>query len=58
MIGAAREGAPFSYGSITTGDTLIIMADAMRLLIEVMPGQDDDRDQLRGAVTRYLDSAL
>jgi hypothetical protein len=58
MVEAAREGVPFPHGNIATGDTLMIMADAMRLLIEVMPGQDDDRDQLLGAVRRYLDSAL
>jgi len=58
MVEAAREGVPFPYGNIATGDTLTMMADALRLLIEVMPGQDDDRDQLHGAVRRYLDSAL
>lgn len=58
LIEAAREGGPFPQGDIVTGGTLSILADAMRLLIEVMPGEDGDRTQLHGAVTRYLESAL
>ncbi|ARE84972.1 hypothetical protein KZZ08_17330 [Roseovarius mucosus] len=58
LIEAAREGGPFPHGNIVTGDTLSILADAMRLLIEAMPGEDEDRTQLHGAVTRYLESAL
>lgn len=58
LIEAAREGGPFPHGNIVTGDTLSTLADAVRLLIEVMPGEDEDRTQLHGAVTRYLESAL
>ncbi|KJS43534.1 MAG: hypothetical protein VR71_10070 [Roseovarius sp. BRH_c41] len=58
LIEAAREGKICPVGNIRGGDTLAILADAMRLLIEVMPGEDEDRDQLLGAVTRYLESSL
>jgi len=58
LIEGAREGGPFPHGNIVTGDTLSILADAVRLLIEAMPGEDEDRTQLHGAVIRYLESAL
>ncbi|KGM86737.1 hypothetical protein rosmuc_03030 [Roseovarius mucosus DSM 17069] len=58
LVEAAREGGPFPHGNIVTGDTLSTLADAVRLLIEAMPGEDEDRNQLHGAVIRYLESAL
>lgn len=58
LIEAAREGGLFPHGNIVTGDTLSTLADAVRLLIEAMPGEDEDRSQLHGAVIRYLESAL
>jgi hypothetical protein len=58
LIEAARQELLCPLGNIARGDTLSILADAMRLLIEVMPDEDDDRDQLRGALIRYLESPL
>lgn len=58
MIEAARDGGPRAGDNVSTGETLMILADAMRLLMDAMPGGDEDRTQLQGAVIRYLESAL
>lgn len=58
MIEAARDGGPRAGDNVSTGETLMILADAMRLLLDTMPGADEDRTQLQGAVIRYLESVL
>lgn len=58
MIEAARDGGPRAGDNVSTGVTLMILADAMRLLVDTMPDGDEDRTQLQGAVIRYLESVL
>jgi hypothetical protein len=54
MIEAARDGGPRAGDNVSTGETLMILADAMRLLMDTMPGGNEDRTQLQVAVIRYL----
>jgi hypothetical protein len=64
MIEAARDGAILPHGNVGAGDTLTILADGMRLLIEAMMAEDayghegdarDDTDQLHGALVLFLE---
>jgi hypothetical protein len=57
MVEYVRDGRVRRVKAIMQGETLSILADAMRLLIEEMPGEDEARTQLHGAVIRYLESA-
>ena len=54
MIEAARDGANTIDNNDDT-ETLTLLADSLRLLIEAMGDQSEEVSQLMGAVTRYLD---
>lgn len=61
IIDAAADGEIKTISNVGAGDTLIILADGMRLLIEatsetnVQEGFQEDANQLYGAVVRFLD---
>ncbi len=62
MIDAVRDGSISPHGNIGSGDTLTIMVDGLRLLIEAMEDRpeheefDEDAEQLYGALVRFLQS--
>lgn len=62
IVDAAADGEIRTISNVGSGDTLVILADGMRLLIEAMaeaPAQDgfqEDINQLYGACVRFLDS--
>lgn len=61
MIEDVRDGKICPMGNIGSGDTLTIMADSLRLLIEARQDSvfreesDADIDQLHGALVRFLE---
>ena len=63
MIEAARDGAILPHDNVGAGDTLVILADGMRLLIEAMEltdaqeDHDENMDQLHGALVRFLEGS-
>lgn len=61
MIEDVRDGKISPMGNIGSGDTLTIMADSLRLVIEARQDSvfredsDADIDQLHGALVRFLE---
>lgn len=61
MIEAARDSAIHPHDNVGAGDTLTILADGMRLLIEAMTmsiareDREVEMDQLHGALVRFLE---
>jgi hypothetical protein len=58
MIEAARDGAIRPIDNVGSGDTLTIMADGTRLLIEAMETDDESTTQLYGALVRFLEDRM
>lgn len=59
MIEALRDGEIRPMDNIGSGDTLTILVDGLRLLIEATDQNDDpeaDVNQLHGAVIRFLET--
>lgn len=56
MVECARDGSVSAFGNIGSGETLIALADALRLLLDATSGETEDENQLHGAVVRFLDS--
>ena len=54
MIEAARDGTNTIDNADDT-ETLTLLADSLRLLIETMDSDREDITQLHGAVVRYLE---
>ncbi|WP_421907091.1 hypothetical protein [Mameliella sp.] len=55
MIEAARDKEISPVGRVGSGETLTLLADAMRLLLEANPDASDDANQLHGALIRFLE---
>lgn len=56
MIEAVRDRHYLSHMSeLASGETLITMADGLRLLIAAMDDPGDDANQLHGALARFLE---
>ena len=64
MTEAAHNGEIRRYDNIGSGETLVILADGMRLLIEAMEltdaqeDHDEDIGQLHGALVRFLEGSV
>lgn len=56
MIEAARDGQISAIGNVGSGETLVALADAMRLLLDATSGDSEEEAQLHGAVIRFLES--
>lgn len=55
MIEDVRDGEITPTSNIICGDTAIMLADSLRLLIDAMPDPDEETTQLHGAVSKFLD---
>lgn len=59
VIDAAEDGEIRPFGNVAAGDTAVIVADGLRLLIDAThdtPGHDADTNQLQGALIRFLET--
>jgi hypothetical protein len=62
MIEAVSDGEIKSISNVGSGDTLVILVDGMRLLVEAMTdsslndGFEEDTNQLYGALVRFLEA--
>lgn len=55
LIEAARDGKIHAVGNVASGETTIVLAESLRLLLQALPDFGEDETQLLGAVERYLD---
>lgn len=65
MIEAARDGEITEFDNVGSGDTLTILVDGLRLLLEAIGpelieamGPAKDTNQLHGALVRFLDQSV
>jgi len=56
MVECARDGSISATGNVGSGETLLALADALRLLLDAASGGTDEENQLYGAVVRFLES--
>lgn len=56
MIEAVRDGSISPFDNVGSGETLTIIADSVRLLIDAMSVEDESTTQLHGALVRFLDN--
>lgn len=55
MIEAVSDGGIRPIDNVGSGDTVTILADSLRLLIDAMGSGDEDISQLHGALIRFLE---
>lgn len=56
LIEAARGDHVSANGNVGSGETLVALADALRLLLDAISAETEEETQLHGAVVRFLDS--
>jgi hypothetical protein len=55
MIECARDENMHPSSNVASGETAIALVDALRLLVDVVEPGDEETNQLRGALVRFLD---
>ena len=54
MVECARDGHVSAMSNVASGETLVALVDAVRLLLDAVPGETEEEMQLHGAVARFL----